>query len=155
CATLMVVSGGCGKGSGNRLQDLGADANPLSDFAKTWRSQVNTRSELSESVIELGADWDPMMVSECHGPGEPLVDLEWVDVAAPARLDVTLDYDGFHRQRFATAYPIAPQTRFLLPTNSAYFQDEEALLRIGPSAFPLLFDFFSVDLDSAQGMKRN
>jgi hypothetical protein len=113
------------------------------DFDGTWRTLVNDRPELSYPVIETegSAEREAIVAGICvfapdAGGRVPSVELSWIDTAAPERFDLTVAYQGFERRRFTTAFPVEEGERFLLPADSAYFDDEALIQATGPGIFP-------------------
>ncbi len=123
------------------------------DFPNTWRSLVTTRPELGLPVTEAATLDDVILVGECTWDerilvgGAALVTFAWTDVAPFERIDLAIGPDGFERGFFTTAYPIVLGDRLLLPSNSAFFQDEERMLQIGGGMFPRVQTAVATELE--------
>ena len=121
--------------------------NLANDFQNRWRLDfVSHDPRLDVGVVTpvTPNTLDPILTSTCSAIGAaPTIQLTWNEPADPIavpdyRLDLTITYQGFERNYYSSAYPVAAGVRFLLPDNSSFMTDEPSILAIGPAIFPII-----------------
>jgi hypothetical protein len=161
---LLVVFGGCRSrsvvpGPGDKInltQDVTQRRAPedsvFRHFETTWQKFIDRKEELTRPVLtsnqKLPESWEPVIVTDCvrspeSGDVTPQVELTWQSGASqkPFRFDIALHYKGFEKDYYTSAFPVAAEKRFSLPSQSKFLQDTAAVLLTGPPLFPRIVSF--------------
>jgi len=131
-------------------------------FAQDWKKYISPSVELHKPVLERPVmNWTPTVIADCRysterGHNVPVVELSWNE-AMPAqvraeafnqtvetkdlRVDISLQYKGFERNYYTTAFPIARNQRFSIPGKSLFVKDTAAVIMAGPAMLPKVVDF--------------
>jgi hypothetical protein len=159
CVAALLGVAACGGNDSSQGDEVTVDVDDLyDDFPNTWRTMVSDRDELGYALVDDGnaEGWQPAVVSDCvasaaAGGNVARVQLTWVEDGNTERFDLTVAYRGFETGYFTTAFPVEAGTRFLLPPDSAYLDDEQAMLQVGPGVFPLVSGYAREELDDLAG----
>jgi hypothetical protein len=118
------------------------------------RTRVNDRPELELPFVDRSTPvtWNPQVFQSCAysdqaGP-VPQLELEWNDTQTPDRFDLTIMYRGLEDRLYTTAYPVGPGAQFLIPSDSQFLTDDQALRTAGLQIFPDVVELSSVPIDS-------